>query len=304
MGKGPGKHYRKGLSLLEATQLFAGEEKAEQVFVEARWPNGIACPRCGGMDIARRPKRKTKPFRCADCELEFPVMTGTVMHGSNLPLSKWGLAIYLMTTRLKGVPSMKLHRDINITQKSAWHLAHRVRKAWESEQGLFAGPVELDETYVGGKWKGMGRGPKGKAIVAGVLDRPAIKVKTSVLPSTKKPVLQDFVLDNVEPNTTLYSDGHLSYRGIPLKHEAVDHATGEYVRGEATTNSIESHWATLKRGIMGTYHHVSPKHLHRYTNEFAGRHNHSPADTFDQMKGMIRGMHRKRLTYDHLTSGE
>ena len=149
------------------------------------------------------------------------------MHGSNLPLSKWGIAIYLMTTSLKGVSSMKLHRDLGITQKSAWHLAHRIRKAWESEQGLFGGPVEVDETYVGGKWKGMGRGPKGKAIVAGVLDKPTNQVKTVVLPLTKKPVLQGFVLDNVELDATLHSDGHLSYRGIPLKHEAVDHATGE-----------------------------------------------------------------------------
>ena len=298
----PGKHYRKGLSLLEVTELFATEKKAEQIFIKSRWPNGVACPRCGGMEITRRPNRKVKPFHCTYCELEFSVKTGTVMHGSNLSLSKWGIAIYLMTTNLKGVSSMKLHRDLNITQKSAWHLAHRIRKAWESEQGLFGGPVEVDETYVGGKWRGMGRGPKGKAIVAGLLDKPTNQIKAEVLPSTKKDVLQGFVLENVEPDVTLYSDGHLSYKGIPLKHEEVNHAIGEYVKGDVTTNSIESHWAMLKRGINGTYHHVSPKHLSRYATEFAGRHNDRPSDTLDQMKNMIKGMHRKRLTYGDLTA--
>ena len=156
---------------------------------------------------------------------------------------------------------MKLHRDLNITQKSAWHLAHRIRKSWESGKGFFHGPVQADETYIGGKWHGRGFGVKGKAIVAGLVDEATNKIKTEVLPSTKKPVIQDFVLSNVAPDATLYSDGHHSYKDIPLKHEEVNHAFGEYVRGQVTTNSIESHWAMLKRGIVGTYHHVSPKHL-------------------------------------------
>ena len=301
--KAPGKHYRRGMSLLEAAQIFADERKTEQMFIEARWPNGIACPFCGGTEkITRRPSRPNKPFRCGDCKGTFSVKTNTVMHDSNLPLSKWGLAIYLLTTSLKGVSSMKLHRDLNITQKSAWHLAHRIRKSWESGKGFFEGPVQADETYIGGKWHGRGFGVKGKAIVAGLVDEATNKIKTEVLPSTKKPVIQDFVLSNVAPDATLYSDGHHSYKDIPLKHEEVNHAFGEYVRGQVTTNSIESHWAMLKRGIVGTYHHVSPKHLHRYVAEFAGRHNNRELDTRDQIVDMIRATKFKRLRYEDLTA--
>ena len=152
-GKAPGKHYRNGLTIIEAVQHFADEQTVEQMFIDARWSNGVACPFCGSTNVKDRPTRKPAPFRCNDCRSDFSVKTGTVMQGSNLPLSKWALASYLMSTSLKGVSSMKLHRDLGITQKSAWHLAHRIRKAWESDNGLFAGPVEVDETYLGGKEK-------------------------------------------------------------------------------------------------------------------------------------------------------
>ena len=150
---GPGKHYRKGMTLVEAVKQFSDESSVERMFIDARWPNGIACVSCGSLRIKDRPTRKPAPFRCQDCKCDFSVKTGTVMQGSNLSLSKWALASYLMTTSLKGVSSMKLHRDLGITQKAAWHLAHRIRKAWESEAGLFSGPVEIDETYIGGKEK-------------------------------------------------------------------------------------------------------------------------------------------------------
>ena len=146
----PGEHYRNGLTLVEAVQRFSDEDTVEKMFVETRWPEGIACPKCGSLNIQERTTRKPQPFRCRDCRKDFSVKTGTVMQGSNLPLSKWALAIYLMSTSLKGVLSMKLHRDLGITQKSAWHLTHRIRKAWESNGSLFSGPVEADETYIGG----------------------------------------------------------------------------------------------------------------------------------------------------------
>ena len=136
----PGKHYRDGIPLVEAVKRFGDEETAEKMFIDARWPDGIACPKCSSLMVKVSPTRKPAPFRCYDCWTDFSVKTGTVMQGSNLSLSKWALAAYLMTTSLKGVSSMKLHRDLGITQKSAWHLAHRIRKAWETDKGLLLAP--------------------------------------------------------------------------------------------------------------------------------------------------------------------
>ena len=148
---GPGKSFRKGISLMGICELFNTVEKAEAWFVEQRWPNGVACPFCGSVNNATIANRKPQPWRCRDCRKHFSVKTGTVFHSSNIPLNKWAIAFYLYMTNLKGVSSMKLHRDLGIGQEAAWFMAHRIREALSVSNGKFSGPVEVDETYIGGK---------------------------------------------------------------------------------------------------------------------------------------------------------
>ena len=311
MAKAPGKSYRQGLALLEIADKFGNEEDARKWIESKRWKNGPHCPHCGSYNVQSDINHKTMTHRCRDCPKRpmFTVKVGTVMEGSKLKFRVWAIGLYLYTTNIKGISSMRLHRELGIGQKAAWHLLHRIRKAAEKNTPIFGGEVEVDETFIGGKRKNMpnskrkemtGRGAVGKAVVAGMKNRDTNKITAQVVQKTDAKTLQGFVEDNTEEETMVYTDDAKAYVGLDRPHETVCHSVGEYVKAQAHTNGIESFWALMKRGYTGTYHKMSPKHLSRYVNEFGERYNNRPLDTIEQMEEIVKAMPGKRLTYQNL----
>ncbi len=314
--KAPGKAHRKGLSFMQVSAMFRDEDVSREWITEQRWPQGPHCPHCGSFNVQAGIKHKTMTHRCRDCEGKpmFTVRTGTVMEGSKLKYRAWAVGIYLFTVNLKGISSMQLHRELEIGQKAAWFMLHRLRLAFEEDAALFGGPVEADETHIGGRRKnksnakrkalaeaGAGRGAVDMTPVAGVKDRETNRVRAKVVEATDAPTLQGFVRDSAAPGATLYTDEAAAYRGMPeYRHETVNHGASEYARGDVTVNGMEAFWSMVKRGQQGIYHKMSPKHLSRYLHEYAGRHNVRNADTIDQMAGMVAGMAGKRLRYREL----
>ena len=311
--KAPGKSNRTGISMRELFRRFPDDATAEAWLIEQRWPDGVACPHCGSTNVQSGAKHKTMPYRCREkeCAKRFSLKTGTVMEGSKLGFQVWVIATYLMSTNLKSVSSMKLHRDLEINQRSAWFLAHRLRVALSEEGKVFSDPVEVDETYFGGKranmsnarrkeLAGTGRGAVGKTAVVGAKDGATKQVAAKVVERTDASTLQGFVINHAAPGATVYSDDSSAYESLRFDHDTVKHSLSEYVRGDVHTNGIESLWSMLKRAHKGTFHKMSPKHLDRYVQEFASRHNLRDEDTIDIMTSIATGMRGKRLRYREL----
>ena len=308
--RAPGKNHRDGMTIIELMDMFPTEEAATEWFESIIWPDGRHCPKCGSKRTGNATHKKM-PYWCSDCRSYFSVKTGTAMQASKIPMRKWAIAIYLVLTSLKSVSSMKLHRDIGVSQATAWFMIHRIREAWgdNDEEGPFDGPVEFDETYIGGLRKNKsnaeraeatGRGPVDMTAVIGAKDRDTNQVVAKVVRSTDAGTVHRFVDDMTDPDTVVYSDDAAVYEGIPNPHETVKHSVSEYVNGMAHTNGIESFWSMLKRAHKGTFHKISPKHLQRYVSEFAGKHNIRQSGTLDQMRDTVARLVGARLLWRDL----
>jgi len=312
--RAPGKSYRKGITLMEIFKMFPNDDAAEKWFIDVRWPDGVHCPHCGSTRVMRDENHPRMPFRCQnykECGKHFSVKTKTVMANSKLGCQIWAVAAYLLTTNLKSVSSMKLHRDFGITYKTAWTLSHKIRKSFEQEDQNFNGIVEADESCFGGLEKNKhadkklhaGRGAVGKKAVAGIKDRETNQVVAKTIDNAKRKTLHDFIGDNADEGSTVCTDDFKSYENMQgYEHRTVKHSVGEYVDAEIHINGMESFWSVLKRAHKGTFHKISHKRLQRYVNEFAGRHNIRSKDTIDQMQSIVRGMVGKQLAYKDLVA--
>lgn len=303
---------RSTISTFKLFELFPDEPSARKYLESRLWKDGVTCPECKSKE--RITVRKDGFFRCNADKLDFTVRTGTIFERSHVPLHKWLYAMYLLVTARKGISSMQLAKEIGITQKSAWFVLHRLREACGTQLEMLRGTVEVDETFFGGEENNRHmydrihkpRERSEKVAVVGIRQRGGNTV-AQVTESIGGLALREIIRKNVEVGSRVISDNAPGYQRLSKEgfgHESVNHISGEYVRGDAHTNSIESVWAVMKRGMHGVYHHADRKHMGRYVNEFTFRLNQGNVarHTTERLDSFVDAIRGKRLTFARLTA--
>jgi len=311
------------ISMLDLTDRLRTEADAYKYLEEMRWAGQPFCPHCGSvaehyfLKPANGTSRKTtrgkdserRVWKCRDCRKQFTVLTGTIFHGTKIPLRKWLLVIFDMASAKNGISAREIERKYDLASKSAWHMTHRIREAMKREPiaGLLSGRVVADETWIGGDPKNrhlnhpravMGHGKTDKTTVLTLISRETGEARSRVIPNIKGSTLRATMAAQLDPALThLHTDGWHGYRHFTAEHSTVDHSVGEYVRGDVSTNQAESYFSQLKRSIDGTHHHVSREHLDRYLAEFDFRYSTCKQSDLERMNRIISRTSGRRLMY-------
>ena len=303
-------------TLMEAIQHFSDEDVCHEYVKRIKWPDGeVVCPGCGCANVGWIKSRRLFQCREKECRTQFSVKVGTIFEDSALALSKWLVAVWCIVNARNGISSYELHRTIGITQKSAWHMLHRVRVAMRTPTyRQITGEIETDETMFGGKLKHMRRakrqqikakfGPAGinKTVIQGLLERGG-ELRAHVVKDNKARTIQPGIRLNVEPGSTLFTDIGSWYRGLMPEYlmEQVNHLAHQYVSGRIHVNTLEGFWSLLKRTVNGTYVAIAPKHLGRYLDEYCRRFNIRDKGEFERFQDVMRTIVGRRLRYRQLT---
>ena len=298
-------------NLLQLTQYFSDEKNCLEHLKQMRWKDGIYCPHCGYEKIYSFSDGKR--YKCAGCRKQFTAKVGSIFEDTKISLQKWFIAIYLLSSHKKGISSIQLSKDLGVTQKTAWFMLHRLRHA--SKTKAFNAPlsntVEADETYIGGKEKNkhankrtentQGRSLATKSAVLAIVERKGF-VKAVKSDAVDSKAIGKFITNNVVLGSKLMTDEYRIYRSVQwlYDHNFVKHGSGEYVNNGCQTNTLEGFFSLLKRGIVGIYHFVSPKHLESYLNEFTFRYNSKNLTEENRFNMLLNSCDNKRLMYNNL----